>query len=313
MRDPHNRYFLINMDSADGPADPGPALRRSRTVDRALVHRVSVAEVLLTDVRRTGPDRFAAAACWPRSHPTFPRGADDRHSPLMLVETVRQLGIYLPLRHYGVDPAARFLIRDVSFALDPAREPRAEWGASEITCLVSVGEVRAGRDGVPRGMRMWLTFHVGGASFGRAEGSSRFVPPAGYAALRARAAGPDGAVDRPSPPDHGPLGVGSPGDVAIGLLDDAVVFHPADARHPFLFDHGADHVPGMALLEAARQATAWHSGGRLARPYAGQLRALRFTEHAPPARVECALYARTSVFRFRQGDSHSAIGVLRYP
>jgi 2-oxo-3-(phosphooxy)propyl 3-oxoalkanoate synthase len=39
---------------------------------------------------------------------------------------------------------------------------------------------------------------------------------------------------------------------------------------------------------------------------------LRFTEHAPLARVECAVYARTSVFRFRQGGAHTAVGVLRY-
>jgi 2-oxo-3-(phosphooxy)propyl 3-oxoalkanoate synthase len=316
MRNPTYRYFLICMDSADGllrpPGAEHEALSRSRTVDHELVHRVSVAEVLLTDVRRTGPDRFAAAASWPRSHPTFPRGTDDRHSPLVLVETVRQLGIYIPLRYYGVDPAAHFLIRDVSFTLDPRCEPRADWGASEITCQVSVGELRAGRDGVPRGMRMWLTFRTGEASFGRAEGSSRFVAAEGYAALRARTAREAAPADRPARPEHLVLGVGSPGDVVIGLADDAVAFQPADARHPFLFDHASDHVPGMALLEAARQATAWHSRGRLSRPFAGQLKALRFTEHAPPARVECAVYARTSVFRFRQGGSHSAIGVLRY-
>ncbi|MFJ9544513.1 AfsA-related hotdog domain-containing protein, partial [Streptomyces sp. NPDC101225] len=30
----------------------------------------------------------------------------------------------------------------------------------------------------------------------------------------------------------------------------------ADTRHPVLFDHPVDHVPGMVLLEAARQAAA---------------------------------------------------------
>jgi hypothetical protein len=29
-----------------------------------------------------------------------------------------------------------------------------------------------------------------------------------------------------------------------------------DTRHPVLFDHPVDHVPGMLLMEAARQATA---------------------------------------------------------
>ncbi|MDO0939458.1 AfsA-related hotdog domain-containing protein [Streptomyces sp. DG2A-72] len=33
-----------------------------------------------------------------------------------------------------------------------------------------------------------------------------------------------------------------------------------DTRHPVLFDHPTDHVPGMVLLEAARQATAATAG-----------------------------------------------------
>ncbi|MDW6057783.1 AfsA-related hotdog domain-containing protein [Streptomyces sp. FXJ1.4098] len=73
----------------------------SRTVAREAVHRASVAEVLLTDVRALGGDRFVAAVQWPRSHPTFPHGPDGRHHPLMVAETLRQLGIYLPSRHFA--------------------------------------------------------------------------------------------------------------------------------------------------------------------------------------------------------------------
>ncbi len=300
------------MRSGDGATGAGAVLDRSRTVAREFVHRRSVAEVLLTDVRPAGPGRFEAAASWPRSHPTFPRGLDDRHSPLVLVETVRQLGIYIPLRHYGVDPAAAFLIKDVAFEIDPAAEPRAGWGASEITCLVSAGGSPAGGAGAPRGLRMRTRFLAGGVEFGRASGSSRFVDPARYAELRAGGPAPCGPAGRGARPDPAPLGVPTAADAVIALADGAVVLDPADPRHPFLFDHRTDHVPGMALLEAARQATALHSGGRLLRPRGGRLKALRFTEHAPRARVECAVYARTSVFRFRQGGSHTAVGVLRY-
>lgn len=34
-----------------------------------------------------------------------------------------------------------------------------------------------------------------------------------------------------------------------------------DTRHPVLFDHQVDHVPGMVLLEAARQAATAVLGG----------------------------------------------------
>ncbi len=307
--------FSAYMDSGDGalrtPTFGGLALSWSRTVERELVHRVSVAEVLLTDVRASGDDRFEAAASWPRSHPTFPRGRDDRHSPLVLVETMRQLGIYIPLVHYGVSPKARFLIKDLTFGVDPATEPQAGYGSSEITCLVTAANVRTGPGGVARAMRLRVRFLADGVPFAYAEGSARFVDSTEYKVFRA------GACDSVVPgtavrPDHTELAVATPYDVVISLDRDELLLDPADARHPFLFDHGADHVPGMALLEAARQAVALRSAGRLVRPLAGQLRALRFTEHAPSARIECTIYARTCVFRFRQGESHTAVGVLRY-
>ncbi len=334
MRDGEYRYFLLFMDSGarmtvDAPLTVG-TLCWSRTVERELVHRVSVAEVLLTDVRERGADRFEAAACWPRSHPTFPRGRDDRHSPLVLVETLRQLGIYLPLRYYGVARDAKFLITGLGFRLDPAAEPRAGFGASEITCAVSVESVRRGGGGRVRGLRIAVRFRCGEREFGQAWGGSRFLGAREYAALRGPVGGTPvddpaceetaGAHDVLARPSPGTLDVAGPGDVVLGInggaapggWPSALVVDPADPRHPFLYDHGSDHVPGMALIEAARQAAAVHTAGALLRPLSGELRALRFTEHAPRARVECALHASTAVFRFRQGGAHTAVGVLRY-
>ncbi|TGB18071.1 A-factor biosynthesis protein [Streptomyces palmae] len=284
----------------------------SRTVERELVHRASVAEVLLTDVHMCGPGEFLAAAAWTRSHPTFRRGRDDRHSPWMVVETLRQLGIYIPLRYYAVSATARFLITDVAFTLDPAAEPRARQAASEITCRVSVDGVRTPRGRpAPAGLRMRARFSVGGRAFAVAWGGARFVDAAAYAVLRAgaRTAPPGGARRRPRP---AAAGVESPADVVLSLGRTGPLMDAADPRHPFLFDHGSDHVPGMALLEAARQAVALHSAGHFTRPTACHMKALRFTEHSPPARVECVQHDRTSVFRFRQGDSATAVGVLRY-
>ncbi|MGV9255720.1 ScbA/BarX family gamma-butyrolactone biosynthesis protein [Streptomyces sp. NPDC003697] len=296
------------------------SLSRSRTVERELVHRVSVAEVLLTDVRRCGPLAFCAAAAWPRSHPTFPRGRDERHSPWMVAETLRQLGIYIPLRHLGVPGTARFLISDLSFTLDPAAEPRAPHGASEITCLVSAGDLRTGRDGdTVTGLRLRAAFLAGGRTFARASGGARFLDAARYEEVRSAAtASVPPATTAPVPPDGArpepaPLGLASESDVVVLVAGDDLLAVPADPRHPFLFDHGTDHVPGMALLEAARQAIALRSRGRLVRPVSGRLSALRFTEHTPPAVIRCSVRDRTGVFAFRQGGGTTAEGVLRYP
>ncbi|MBH5338645.1 A-factor biosynthesis protein [Streptomyces pactum] len=296
------------------PADDARSgsLSWSRTVDRELVHRSSVAEVLLTDVRPRAPGEFLAAACWGRSHPTFPRGRDDRHSPWMVAETTRQLGIYVPLRHYAVPGTARFLVTDLCFTLDPAAEPRPGHGASEITCRVWVHDVRTAREtGLVTGLRMRVSYQAGGTVFATAAGGARFLDAAAYAALRAgaRPAAPSGAAARPEP---AVLGLWSPADVVLSLAGDGPLLDPADHRHPFLFDHETDHVPGMALLEAARQAAALDSAGTFLRPTFCHMKALRFTEHCPRARVECSRYGRTAVFRFRQNGAVTAAGVLRY-
>ncbi|WP_335970756.1 MULTISPECIES: ScbA/BarX family gamma-butyrolactone biosynthesis protein [Streptomycetaceae] len=310
----------MNHSVVDGfPRNSGkndsPGLSWSRTVAREMVHRSSVAEVLLTDVRPDRAGGFAAAACWPRSHPTFPRDGSDLHSPLLVAETLRQLGIYLPLRYFGVAPDTHLLIGDLYFALAPGREPRVGHGATEVTCAVEVGAVRRDAGGAVTGLRLEVHYACGGRQFARAGGSARFLDGEGYALVRDRhrdpappavAAAPD---SRPSP---AALAVAGRGDVLISRRGGALAVEPADRRHPFFFDHASDHVPGMVLLEAARQAAAEASGGTLLRPVSGRLVATRFTEFAPPARIEPVPHHRTCVFRVRQGAACTAYGVLGY-
>ncbi|MEU9335515.1 ScbA/BarX family gamma-butyrolactone biosynthesis protein [Streptomyces sp. NPDC048290] len=311
----------------------------SRTVPREMVHRTSVAEVLLTDVRRMDETRFEAAACWPRSHPTFPLDGPAVHHPLLIAETLRQLGIYIPLRYFGVAPDARLLITDLSFTVDPMAQPRTERGATQIDCRVRADGLRTERDGTAAGLRLGVEFRADGVVFARAGGGARFLSARRYAALR----GPLAHAGQPAPaagllrPDPALLGVAHPRDVVIGLLeapeDSApstagpvksapsgpvpssarqVVTHAADPWHPFFFDHATDHVPGMVLLEAARQAAALASGGELVRLTGARLTALRFTEFAPPARVVAVPHHRTCVFRFEQGGEQRAVGALRF-
>lgn len=294
--------------------DDFAGLSWSRTVPREMVHRSSVAEVLLTDVRPDRAGGFEAAACWPRSHTTFPRDGSDLHSPLLVVETLRQLGIYLPLRYFGVAPTAHLLIRDLYFALMADREPRAGHGGTEVACAIGVHGVRRDEDGAVTGLRLEVRFSSGGTEFAQAGGGARFLAPDAYTAVRARHGG---AVDPQRPDAHGrpapgTLAVAGHGDVLIARRSGVLAVEPADPRHPFFFDHSSDHLPGMVLLEAARQASAEASGGTLLRPTAGRLVATRFTEFTPLARIESVPHHRTCVFRIRQGTTCTAYGVLGY-
>jgi hypothetical protein len=308
------------MSASVGPVPEWSSpLSWSRPVARETVHRTSAAEVLLTDVRRRGGG-FEAAASWPRSHPTFPCDGGSLHNPLILVETLRQLGIYIPLRYFRVSPAAHLLITDLFFDIDPAAEPEADYGGSDVTCLIDVPALRRSEAGAVTGLRLEVTFLVAGAVFAQAGGGVRFFGDRRYAALRGAAADAVRAWDAdagPAPgdlarPEPSLLAVAGARDVLIGLRGDSAVVAPADPRHPFFFDHASDHVPGMVLLEAVRQAAAVASEGALLRPRAGQLNARRFTEFAPAARVQAVPHHRTCVFRVRQGEERTAFGVLRY-
>ncbi|MFJ1648280.1 ScbA/BarX family gamma-butyrolactone biosynthesis protein [Streptomyces sp. NPDC088258] len=308
------------------PARRAPARLRplswSRTVPREWVHRDSVAEVLLTDVRRARGGGFEAAASWPRSHPTFPRDGADLHSPLMIVETLRQLGICLPLRYFGVAPSARLVITDLYFEIDPRSEPLARSGATRVGCHVLVDGVHRGPDGEVTGLRLQVSYRSGGAVFARAGGGSRFLSAERYDAVRTggarppapawEAPGAPAPTVRPVRPAAHRLGVNGAHDVMIAADGPTLMVEPADPRHPYFFDHATDHLPGMIVLEAARQAAALASGGRLMRPTAGRLKTARFIEYAPPARVLCVPHHTTCVFRFLQGGEQKAFGVLRY-
>jgi hypothetical protein len=299
--------------AADSAPDPATGLSWSRTVPRELVHRSSVAEVLLTDVRADRAGRFRAAACWPRSHATFPADGSDRHSPLLVVETLRQLGIYLPLRWYGVPPTARMLIDDLYFAVLPDLEPRAAPGGTEITCAVEVTDPRRRSGGALAALRLAVAFRAGGRLFARAGGGARFLPDERYTAVRGARLGarqpPPAPGDRPDP---ALLGVARAADVLVAHRAGVLAVEPADPHHPFYFDHVSDHVPGMVLLEAARQGAAQTSGGALLRPVSGRMAAARFTEYDPPARMDAIAHHRTCVFRVLQGGALTAYGALGF-
>lgn len=80
------------------------------------------------------------------------------------------------------------------------------------------------------------------------------LSPASYARLRgpARRTAPP-LLPAPAAPEL--VGRAQPADVVLGptLAPDTWLLR-ADATHPVLFDHELDHVPGMLVLEAARQA-----------------------------------------------------------
>ncbi|QNP74152.1 hypothetical protein IAG44_35000 [Streptomyces roseirectus] len=284
-----------------------------RTVPRHLVHRRSVTEVLLTDALRVSDSRFLVAAQWPLRHSTFPHDPEGRHDPVFAVETIRQIGLLIPRVFLGTPPETRLLIRTVGFALDPAAEPRTAFGASDILCEAHLSDVREvpARPG-PLSLSLRVVFSCAGVPFGRAHGRLRTLTPRQYDALRTgrdRQPPRPPAGERPAPAEAGVTGEG--GVMVARDAAGAVRIAPADLGHPLYFDHPSDHVPGMVLLESARQA-ACLARGRAGRLIAADLTATGFTEWTPAARVDCAAGDEGWGFEVVQEGTATASGTLRF-
>ncbi|MGF7238530.1 MAG: AfsA-related hotdog domain-containing protein [Frankia sp.] len=253
-------------------------LSYQRTLDRALVHRRSVSEVLLTDAHKVDPDTFAVAAHLPDNHLFYSdlagrdSGAPD---PLLLAEIIRQTGIATAHLFYGVPRDWSFIFH--AMELDARRlRPAVTRPDGEK------GDVRAGGDAGQRdhlyelhvdvgvrdlfrrrgqlgGYTLDLVFTCGGDTVARATARQSFVPRPTWRALRSRRRDRPVAHHRPSAPASA---------TAVGRRDisNVVVNMPfqseagpaciliIDQRHRTLFDHPLDHVPGMLSIEAARQA-----------------------------------------------------------
>jgi len=290
-------------------------------VSRTLVHRKAVAEVLLTDARALPDGRFLLAAQWPRSYATSTTsgsgsgsGSAERHDPMLAAETIRQVGLYICRRFLGAPSTSKPVIRSVGFQLDNSTEPVVGYGATDVLCRAEVSDVRH-VDEVPWpvALSVRIQFSAAGREFGSAFGRVRVLSEEEYDTFRgpnaAAAPVPDDVHRRPSPAE---VSVPSPGDVML-VRDPSgsLLVAPADLRHPRFFDHPSDHVPGMVLLEAARQAAclAGASPGRLSGCH---LQALRFTEWNSPVHVACAPAEDGWTFQVTQAGETTASGTLSF-
>ncbi|MFF7935721.1 ScbA/BarX family gamma-butyrolactone biosynthesis protein [Streptomyces sp. NPDC007940] len=224
-----------------------------RTAPRHLVARSAVAEVLITDWRQLGPDTFRLGAQWPRGHHFYAPVAGTWYDPLLAAESLRQASVLVGQTYYGVPADHHFTIAELEFEVVPGAlllgarpaEMRLEFTATDVrrrrgtlTALTLEADLLRGGDYAGAGR---LTLHV----------SDRRDPAAGEG-------GGYPPLPDPVPPaivgrlDEHDVVLGVPASAAerSGLAWDLRI----DPGHPVLFDHPTGDVPGMVLLEAARQA-----------------------------------------------------------
>lgn len=300
------------MTEIDLLAQPAP--NRSALSARSFVPRLARSQLLLTDVRSAGPDQFRAKVHWPRTRPAFDRcpPGTERHDPLLIAETLRQLGIYLPLRCYGVAADSRVLIEELSFEIEPnSDDPPRPYQGTEVTCVTSVsrGAQGGGADKL-RNLGLSVRLSAGGREFARAEAVARMLGTAAYRAVRNnRRPGPADTTQL-TPVDPGRVGVAWPEDVLVAVdARGAVRVAPTDPDHPFFHDHPSDHLTGMVLIGAVRQTAALQENEPNLRLRSCSMRAARFTEPTPPATVEFGPDGR---FEIRQRGIVTATGEAKF-
>ncbi|MFJ9609575.1 ScbA/BarX family gamma-butyrolactone biosynthesis protein [Kitasatospora sp. NPDC101176] len=277
----------LTADPAAPAGETAPAPRLTTTVAKEYVHRACHAEVFLTGSEQLNETTFTVSAQWPRAHTFFSTPDGTHHDPLQAAETIRQAGIYLAHTRFGVPLDHKFMM----WNLDYTTRPRHLFIGSTPTDLTI--EVRL----VPRARRTGSTVDFTLNTILRrgpqpaAAGHARFttVPDSTYRRLRGARREADRApapavTTEPLPP--GRVGRLRPCDVVLTPADTPATWHlTPDLRHPILFDHANDHIPGMVLLEAARQAANALVSPTTVTPASAATTYHRYAEHDAPTTI----------------------------
>lgn len=265
--------------------DPAP----HTPVTKELAHRTTETDVFPTRWKRITENRFRFTARWPASHPFF-GPVDDRHQdPMMVGETLRQASMVLAHAEFGAPADTHFVMWDLSVHTDPSAMLLAE-AAEPVEIDVVCSEIRRRGRGLA-GMRTTMEFRRAGRFVARGTGSTGCTSPLAYRRLRSRQLAVMG-TPVPLPPGIAPglAGRSRPEDVVLAPADRPGVWNlRVDTGHPVLFPRPNDHVPGMVLFEAARQAATAASGQRPFLPRAMAVAFDRYAELHSPCRLETEL------------------------
>ncbi|MEU7485788.1 ScbA/BarX family gamma-butyrolactone biosynthesis protein [Streptomyces sp. NPDC042319] len=233
------------------------AATRFEAIPQQFVHKLDADEVLLTGWRKTGPDTYEVLARRPHAH-SFYLSGNGSYDPLLFAETVRQLLPLLSHAAYGVPLGHQLIWDDFTYSMDAAALEAAD---SEIPVrLVVRCTAVTRRSSHASAIVLHAEAYQGSRRLGEAR--TRFTVHSAAVYRRLRGAYADAhramadAVLPGLPLPARRVGRVSPYDVV--LSPDAATGRwqlCVDTGHPVLFDHPVDHVPGMLLLEAARQAT----------------------------------------------------------
>ena len=301
---------LRTVSSKTGTTSPVNALVQQ------YVHRRAASQVLLTDWQPEAAGGFLVNAEWPGEHELYAPLGGRWHDPLLMVETARQAGLAIGHSALDVPVGDQFILRTLVL-----RQPRPAPAGAGRPARVEVGvqcREPAARSRSSRRLDYRFTLGQDGVPIASAEMTANVLPMATYTRLR-KGRGPGEACPGLSPRPESALVTNRrrPCDVVIGpattdhaadhtadhAADPAARTHPlhVDTTHRFYFDHPLDHIPGMLLLDAARQAVQARMHPRPVVPLELEAEFLRYAELDHPCQIRLEQTGRDSEGRLTAG------------
>lgn len=279
-----NAPHAAATDRTEPPDAPG--VPETVPVTKELAHRTTDADVFPTRWRRISETRFRFTAHWPADHAFF-GPVDDRHQdPMVVGETLRQASMVLAHAEFGAPADTHFVMWDLTVHTDPSALLLAD-AAEPVDVDVVCSEIRRRGRGLSS-MRTTMEFRRAGRFVARGTGSTGCTSPLAYRRLRAKQLAELG-TPVPLLPGVSPALVGRSRaeDVVLAPADRPGVWRlRVDTGHPVLFPRPNDHVPGMVLFEAARQAATAASGRQPFLPRSMTAAFSRYAELRTPCWIE---------------------------
>ncbi|MEU7132757.1 ScbA/BarX family gamma-butyrolactone biosynthesis protein [Streptomyces sp. NPDC046261] len=273
-------------NGSNAPRPPAVAPTLTSTVPREFVHRAAIAEVFLTGCAGVDETHFSLTAQWPRAHAFFTADGGTRHDPLLAAETIRQTGLFLAHTELNVPMGHHFLLQEMEFT---THEDRLEIGNAPTDLTIAAACVILDHRERRFAFRMDITIRRGDETVASGGGRFTCIPPGLYRRMRGRRGSTADPLPVVLPTRAEPYDVGreTPRDVVLSptARRDRWVLNP-DLRHATLFDHPCDHIPGMVLVEAARQAAYGTLRPRRARPSRVAVTFHRYAELDSPCTID---------------------------
>ncbi|MET7630307.1 ScbA protein [Streptomyces sp. NBC_00121] len=272
-----------------------PLKGRQAEFPRQLVHRSDPEDVFPTGWTRQTDTQFSVSARWPRAHRFFAPVTGRYQDPLLIAETMRQTTMLLAHAEFDVPVGDQFVMWELGYLSSPERlalgarpehldHPDGSW---DITVDVSCSRIKRRGRGLGS-MSLELLLHRSGSRIATGGGRISCTSAKVYERLRGnRRAGTGVPVPLLPPVAPREVGRASERDVVLAPTPRQGLWRlRLDTGHPTLFGRPNDHVPGVLLLEAARQAANAVRPGRDFLPVSLEAAFLRYVELDRPCWIE---------------------------